>query len=329
MFLKIAIIGMFATQSAQSAYQQSDANYQQAQPGLQNQYQQPAAQPQYQQPTAPPQYQQQTPAPQYQQAQPGLQNQYQQPAVQPQYQQPTASPQYQQQMPAPQYQQAQPGLQNQYQQPAAQPQYQQPTVPPQSQQPAYYAPPQPATAYPPQYPMPTQQFAQSPGHKRVHFRGNQTYSIRVADVDLQCTAPCFLDIPSETASVQVSVGKKVFTQNLKLDDDELAFRLTRPNVVSTVFGSIILGLGLIDLITVTSIGFAVDWDLTVYGWTLLGCSALFIASGAITLAFRGRWGLKKTNVPLAANESETPLNSLKFAIVPTHDGFAAGAGFRF
>lgn len=198
-----------------------------------------------------------------------------------------------------------------------------------------------------------------PNHARVHFEasGKRNYSVRIAGTELSCQAPCELAVPEGSAELVFQMGKSHFRKSLTLAGDELRLELVRPTSTGKLIaGGILTGLG------ATSLALGIFWTVvavSVYGSidsavesTVAG--KLFVATSrsiltvyaailavvgyaigvatitpGIILVQRGKASLRVEPVRRSRPETSSPLDSLRFAVLPIGDGAMAGVGFRF
>lgn len=198
-----------------------------------------------------------------------------------------------------------------------------------------------------------------PNHTRVHFEvsGKRNYTVRIAGTELSCQAPCDLAVPESGAEFVFQMGKNHFRKSLTLAGNELRLELVRPTSPGKLIaGGILTGLG------ATSLALGVFWTvlaISVYNSidsaventaagklftatsrsVLTVYAAIFAAIGyaigiatltpGIILVQRGKGSLRVEPVKRLRTEADSPLDSLRFAVVPISDGALAGVGFRF
>lgn len=243
------------------------------------------------------------------------------------------------------------------QHPAAQ-QYQQPQYPAQQypqqyQQPTPNAYQQPAAQYPQQYPAMQQGYpqypAQYPGMQAMAFPAQKVtkvffpesadrkpYSVAVAKTNLSCTAPCTLEIPSKKNRIVFQGENRKIEETFTVFGSEMTIQMEREGSKGKlVGGGLLLGFGIPAL---GGAVFSYTWwaenahDVDSARITAISLTVATVAMISIgsALIHTGKARINQSIGSAGHAEAESPiLDSLQFAVVPTHDGFTAGAGFRF
>ena len=197
----------------------------------------------------------------------------------------------------------------------------------------------------------------------VHFLeapDKKPYSITIAGTNISCTAPCQLQGPAGHATTMVfRSGEEAYTKTIRIDGPEV--NLQYRDHGSVLAGGLLLGFALPAGLAIIGIRSAAtgtpffadpnyfydthenlnkhnqcmhlsgpafddcnykDHSTSVKASYILGSavSVAMIITGSI-LIHRYRTRVQKS--------FDSSLNSLQLAIVPTREGFAAGAGFQF
>lgn len=177
----------------------------------------------------------------------------------------------------------------------------------------------------------------------LHFSlapGVAPYTVKLAALELACTAPCRLDVPrDERQRLTFESPSGAFARN-HVARDEVTMELVRPKRSGLMGGGIALlsvgaaidaaavivaMLGLLDVLTFSREG-TLNYLPLALGGAVVGTASIV---GGVVMMKRSRPVVREhSGAPPAAERS--PLrDTFRFSVAPTRDGFSAGAGFRF
>lgn len=186
-------------------------------------------------------------------------------------------------------------------------------------------------------------------------KAGRQYSVSIADLRLSCEAPCVLDVPSHqehTLTFQIKnrrwnqvrhfSGSQSLLQ-LELLGKRSARRLNAGGIAITTIGSVWFFVGVTALTLLDDSSDAKTHVTKARTWWLASSIGVFLPLFVILPGGIAMLAIAKTQntnqkrlhviemqpTPEKTSLKATIRDSFQFGVLPTKDGFSAGAGFRF